>query len=267
MIGIVLALLLAGAVVCCYLFGLIEPLRALLRKLPAGLRGVLRTQDLAGLQRQAAAEAVRLALVAVDARYLPNEIVVLLHPDDHAKMRPLEQEFCRGIADLLEAEVRNGPRDKGLPYKTLGSPTVKTKPDARVFLGTATATGALVEETAHLSPEPPPAVAVLDLGDRQVPLGGEVLVGRATYADVRIEAAGVSREHAKLSCRGAGVLVTDLGGHNGTLVNGEPVAPGRVARAAVGDRIGFGPGVVAELKLSPDARDLCEHTTAPLSRR
>ncbi|HEY8944675.1 MAG TPA: sigma 54-interacting transcriptional regulator [Polyangiaceae bacterium] len=67
-----------------------------------------------------------------------------------------------------------------------------------------------------------------------LPLEGEVSIGRADDADLRLASTSVSRKHAILRVRRAGVTLEDLGSSNGTLLRGEraperrevPVNPG-----------------------------------------
>jgi pSer/pThr/pTyr-binding forkhead associated (FHA) protein len=55
---------------------------------------------------------------------------------------------------------------------------------------------------------------------RQVPVDRPVLIGRATNADLRLDDAQSSREHARISPATDGSLVVeDLGSANGTFVN------------------------------------------------
>lgn len=51
----------------------------------------------------------------------------------------------------------------------------------------------------------------------------EVLIGRDAGCHVRLDNAGVSRNHAKLVVEGETIEVVDLGSGNGTFVNGEQV--------------------------------------------
>lgn len=51
----------------------------------------------------------------------------------------------------------------------------------------------------------------------------EVLIGRDPACDVRLDNAGVSRNHAKLLVDGETIEVVDLGSGNGTFVNGAQV--------------------------------------------
>jgi DNA-binding winged helix-turn-helix (wHTH) protein len=72
---------------------------------------------------------------------------------------------------------------------------------------------------------------------------GENLIGRDPEAQVWLDAAGVSRRHARIVIAGVDVLLEDLGSKNGTTVGSHPVE-GQVALRD-GDHITFGsmPGV------------------------
>lgn len=68
------------------------------------------------------------------------------------------------------------------------------------------------------------AVAALDLGGgRRHLLTGPVVLGRGPDCDIVLTDGGVSRRHAEVRPTVAGVLLTDLGSTNGTLVGGVPV--------------------------------------------
>ncbi len=56
-----------------------------------------------------------------------------------------------------------------------------------------------------------------------LPTVGAVVAGRAEDAALRLPSTSVSRHHARFDASATGVRVTDLGSHNGTLVNGERV--------------------------------------------
>ena len=66
---------------------------------------------------------------------------------------------------------------------------------------------------------------------------GTITLGRAPYNDIVLGGSQASRIHAHLQCSASGIVVTDAGSTNGTLVNGE-----RVERAALvpGDSIEMG---------------------------
>ncbi|WP_224371365.1 sigma 54-interacting transcriptional regulator [Hyalangium versicolor] len=56
-----------------------------------------------------------------------------------------------------------------------------------------------------------------------LPSSGEVLIGRAENAQVRLQDTAISRSHARLLVSGDEAYVADLGSQNGTLVNGERI--------------------------------------------
>ena len=71
---------------------------------------------------------------------------------------------------------------------------------------------------------------------RSHPLLGPTVVGRAPECNLRLDANGLSRQHARLVLTGGGVQVEDLGSTNGTFINGKRVQRGI---AVAGDEIGF----------------------------
>ena len=86
---------------------------------------------------------------------------------------------------------------------------------------------------------------------RQIPMGeGEHVVGRSPDADVWIDATGVSRHHARVTVKGGGSIVEDLGSKNGTFVGGTRlIAPHSLVD---GDQIRFG-SVVVTFRSPPPA--------------
>lgn len=69
--------------------------------------------------------------------------------------------------------------------------------------------------------------------------GTEIVVGRDPAADIQLDAAGVSRRHARIVIGSGGASLEDLGSKNGTSV-GETSCTGRVALRD-GDTIRLGP--------------------------
>jgi DNA-binding NtrC family response regulator len=67
---------------------------------------------------------------------------------------------------------------------------------------------------------------------------GELIIGRAEDAQLRLEDASVSRRHARVDIDGTDVWLSDLGSHNGTRLNGMRVE-GR-AWLSSGDEVGVG---------------------------
>ena len=86
---------------------------------------------------------------------------------------------------------------------------------------------------------------------RQIPMAeGEHVVGRSPDADVWIDAAGVSRHHARVTVKAGGSTVEDLGSKNGTFVGATRLeAPYLLAD---GDQIRFG-SVVVTFRIPPPA--------------
>ena len=69
---------------------------------------------------------------------------------------------------------------------------------------------------------------------------GEMVLGRSTEADIRLDDEGVSRQHAKIRRRSDGTVeVSDLDSTNGTYVNGAQI---RHFTLSDGDRIQIGFG-------------------------
>ena len=64
----------------------------------------------------------------------------------------------------------------------------------------------------------------LVVGPRRIGLTGiEHLIGRDPASSVHLDAAGVSRRHARILVRGRDAVLEDLGSKNGTAVNGRPL--------------------------------------------
>lgn len=79
-------------------------------------------------------------------------------------------------------------------------------------------------------------------GSRRIPLGdGENVIGRDPAAIVQLDAAGISRRHARIVVDGDARL-EDLGSKNGTMVNDAAVETPVVLHD--GDRISVGPIIV-----------------------
>ena len=112
------------------------------------------------------------------------------------------------------------------------------------FVRTARGFGyAFCGEARVVGEEPPRDVSGapprLVWGDRVLPLtAGENLIGRDKPAAVCLDAASVSRQHARILVEGPRATLEDLGSKNGTRLNGERVRGTRELRD--GDAIRFG---------------------------
>jgi two-component system response regulator AtoC len=72
-----------------------------------------------------------------------------------------------------------------------------------------------------------------------LPVAGELVIGRASDADVRVDHPSVSREHAILRL-GTPITIEDLGSANGTRVRGRPLAPHKPMEIEPGEVVDLG---------------------------
>ena len=61
------------------------------------------------------------------------------------------------------------------------------------------------------------------LNGQQWVLKGQILIGRDAACDIVIPDRQVSRQHARISNTGKGIILEDLGSKNGTFVNNKPI--------------------------------------------
>lgn len=73
-----------------------------------------------------------------------------------------------------------------------------------------------------------------------LPIKGRLTIGRSPSADVVVQHNSVSREHAVLEIGSAGVVLRDLGSHNGTLLAGRPLSRGTSVLLREGEVIQVG---------------------------
>ena len=83
--------------------------------------------------------------------------------------------------------------------------------------------------------------------------GTDHVIGRGTEADVWVEDGGVSRRHARITCRADGrYVIEDLGSTNGTFLGATRV---KRAELSPGDRIQLGPNIVVRFAITDDAEE------------
>jgi DNA-binding winged helix-turn-helix (wHTH) protein len=75
--------------------------------------------------------------------------------------------------------------------------------------------------------------------DQRYPLAtGTAVIGRARDAAIRIDAGGVSRQHARIVVNEGEATIEDLGSKNGTFIDGRPISGSCVLRDGSEIRIG-----------------------------
>jgi two-component system, cell cycle response regulator len=83
--------------------------------------------------------------------------------------------------------------------------------------------------------------------------GTEHVIGRGTEADLWVEDGGVSRRHARITCRSDGrYFVEDLGSTNGTFLGSQRID---ICEVKPGDRIQLGPHVILRFAITDDAEE------------
>ncbi len=83
--------------------------------------------------------------------------------------------------------------------------------------------------------------------------GTEHIIGRGTEADIWVEDGGVSRRHARITCRSDGrYFVEDLGSTNGTFIGAQRV---QLSEVRPGDRLQIGPHVTLRFQITDDAEE------------
>ncbi len=182
----------------------------------------------AALQRECDDKA---AIVAKGRTLAPNAYVVELGTHDYERLAAYEQPLTGELASMVDEHVA------AQRYSLLGPTSVRLLHVADLDTGMLRVRGeghAQASSGTHRPPAPtseqhqpaPPRPADetwLELGATLVPLGRSVVIGRSPDAGLRLEAAEVSRHHAKVERMGDADILTDLGSTNGVLVNGSRV--------------------------------------------
>src|SRR3954463_2474151 len=93
-----------------------------------------------------------------------------------------------------------------------------------------------------------------DGGRRVLQVPDECIIGKAAQNEVRLDSWRVGREHARLFATPGGILVEDLGGFGGVLVNGERTQ-GQYGPLTCAHTIGIGPYRLRLLNTASHAAD------------
>lgn len=96
--------------------------------------------------------------------------------------------------------------------------------------------------------------------ERHLLATGDTTVGRSPVCDLAIADPSISRRHARFRVHGDHCLLTDLGGRNGTFLNGEAVAE---AQAEPGDTVTLGRFPLVLQRAADSAPTLSDHEPEP----
>lgn len=238
-------------------------MRQAIRRFEATLRQLLeeRLGQLLGARTQPVDLARRLAEHMEDQRtvgagrvYVPNNFRVYLAPETLSRFASFES----GLEEELAGHLASRAREAELHFvgrvrvTLLADPGLRTD-RMRVESDLVDRRGVVLGESGqHTQAMPLPDAstsAVADrslelvLGQRRIALSGleQLSIGRALDNGLILDAASVSRHHARLSRRGENWSVEDLGSTHGTFVNSHRVTTS-VLRG--GDRLQLGEQVL-----------------------
>lgn len=162
-----------------------------------------------------------------------------------------------------EAGIQDPDADQPASHDSEG-PDPRDREAADANQGTAV--GPAAEATLHPHAHGPVLEVVegpSNLRGRRTTIDSEaVLIGRGAEADIRYEAATVSRRHARLARHASGGWrIEDLGSANGTFVDGQRVVS---ARLGASHRVRFGTEVMTRFRLPASSRDTLPIETGEL---
>ena len=163
----------------------------------------------------------RAAVVGRDRTVVPNEFTVGLSAADYAQVVDWGEE---PLADELATNVtEHATRQR---YAFLGPVTVTFAESAELETGrftvhSATVRGAVAPATSAPGSSRHPLLEID--GQRYLLTGPVTVIGRGSEADIVVDDPGVSRRHLEIRVSSTGVIATDLGSTNGTLVEGHKV--------------------------------------------
>lgn len=221
-------------------------LRDFERRLGSLVEGFFATTFRSGLQPVELAKRVMREMdagktVGVRDVWAPNRFAFSLSAEDGGRFEQVEQ----ALVSELKQVVRDTALERG--WGLVGPPSVELEIDEHLARGRLRCVASFVGGPGELPPAVPAAgeagLALLD-GERvsdTFRLSEVATIGRLPSCDVVLTDPGASREHARISRRNDGYVVTDMGSTNGTLVNGDPVSEQLLVD---GDRITIGSTVL-----------------------
>lgn len=164
-------------------------------------------------------------LLSRDRRLVPNDFLVGLSKQDHARLFP----YSKTLNAEIIPELRDYAAERGYVFNGPISIHYEERPDLPTgrFTVTSDAVAQVVGGSASQTAQRRAAL-VLEVNGVRHPLNPPGLViGRGTEADLRINDPGISRRHAQIVVEGTGeaqrILIRDLGSTNGITVNGQKV--------------------------------------------
>jgi len=160
-------------------------------------------------------------------RLVPNDFHVELSGSDLDRLQPFDSALVHELTEQLHEHA------EGQGYVFPGPVTIDFEKADDLTTGRfRIRSGAKAEVTG--SPDfrasdtrMTRAKALLEVNGTRHPLDTDVVIGRGTEADLRINDPGVSRRHVEFRVRGGAIPrieVHDLGSTNGMLVNGQKMA-------------------------------------------
>jgi hypothetical protein len=184
---------------------------------------------------------------------LPNQYWVFLNPDDFAALdaggESLRTELIRYLQRLAaEGGARFGGRLRVALHPVADLSTSQI--DVRAAHGSESGDAGDTHEVKISRQSAADAGRwSLRLGGRVFPLGEPVVrLGRALSNDVILDDRRVSRRHAQLRWRAGSYYLSDIGSSGGTVVDGQPIRPGKEVPLAAGGVISLA-GVVLTVSL------------------
>ena len=179
--------------------------------------------------------------VGVREIWAPNHFAFSLSATDGERFEQVEQ----ALAAELKQVVRDTAAERG--WGLPGPPEIEFQIDDELSKGRFTCEASFVEGDEEIAPGPAPGEATLvlldgDRASRTFRLHIDVVtLGRLPECDIQVPDAGASRQHARITRRDGGWVLTDLGSTNGTLVNESTIGEHALED---GDRITIGATVL-----------------------
>ena len=241
-------------------------LRDFEKRLEGAVEGFFARTFRSGLQPIELAKAVQryagnYQQVGVDGVFIPNVYRFDLSGEDFERFSGFEQSLKGELAGV----VKRTAADRG--WRLQGPVRIELRSSDEITVGTYELRGKVEASSDPAPPHPaasaaapaprpaggedlaktsvlarpaPSAQAVLIVGGeggRRLPVSDNAVLGRLPECDVTLDDPSVSRRHARITRKGSGWAITDLGSTNGVKVNGSRVTESDLAD---GDRLHLG---------------------------